>query len=215
MANEKIIPASQKLLFEILRDLPLSPVHMNLSMVADDILYPFCNAYSVSEVQTYLDKCKNGKIIPCSRANFEYIEQSIYGEGLFVPKIELAGIDHWPEEKRQEAIKSWINGGKIHRINYILDDFSQNNKGFANFREKHLETAINNGYHLRNMELWLRAQHRGGYNEGYYCRSSIETREGNVEFSFDNLSEFAKKDADSFFLKLSDKYKASVHSEAL
>jgi hypothetical protein len=97
----------------------------------------------------------------------------------------------------------WVNGGKFYKIEYKIDDFGRNNSGFEQFKKCHLENAMKNGYHIKDMDLWLKAHHRGGYNEGYYCNGDILKLGRDIEFRIGGLEDEKKNEMEAFFSKLS------------
>jgi len=149
----KIAVVSQELFTEAIRTLPLSPEHVELTMLANGIV----PEYKEDRREEYVAKCLEQDIIPFSGITFEYNEK----ENLFVPTEQK--IVSCEESTTRKAVE----GGKFNKLD-IKTWIRSPSQSFEDFKKEggFLDLLLENGYQFYYGDIWLNHMHFRGYNAG-------------------------------------------------
>jgi len=185
MANlaemDMVIESAPSLLaVEALRTFPIVPYDGRFRFLANGIQEPKWARDDEEKKENdrkYIATCLEAKVIPFSGVSMDYVEK----EKLFAPKA----YDSGPLTScREDSINALLEGGKIHKI---FLETSRHNEGFGVFRGNFLQTLIDKGYVLDDVNLCLTMRY---HNPDSTFKFNVdEKRKGLILHLGSNISE--------------------------
>lgn len=159
----RIRNTSQEFLQEIIKTFPISPKHMEIIMLAGNILDPdLLQEDKQGEIERYFSQCEEGGVIPFSSSQVEYDGET----GLFVPKSYIYdfSVQGFEPEVMQKAISHFIRGGKKHKLTFEVRPSRAylTERGFDFFRRNLLDDLLSNDYAVALGDLWTTYNHLTG-----------------------------------------------------
>ena len=204
MEELRIIEPSQELIFEALKTIPVNIERLNLEFLANGIL-PFANEEQMAE---HSSECEKAGVIPSSKIKLHYDSSQ---ETVIIGQIEI--INYYGPHLFKEVAEKIIVGGKFHKVEYIFVDY-QRGKAYKEFKDKHLDSLVENGYKLKFGDIWFSQFEGVGYHKGSCDRTSgvvmnhqrIEAVGPNKPKEFyDNVPEEKKQPIIDWFASLAKK----------
>ena len=158
---------SQELLKKTIETFPIIPNFGNVEFIANGIVLSSGAPGGTTGEEVYIAECNKNGVIPFSFLGFEYSESS----RSFVTKATFRGGSVIPDNEK--SLRSLLKGGKIYQIHADIDAHYGSRRSFDDFREKFMPLLLENGYAIRNIDLWLTYFTGSGYNEGIYRDTTL------------------------------------------
>ena len=156
---------------EILTTIPVQPISADIEFVADGLL-PLPRESSKAQQMSYMNDCEKLRILPFSFLELSYHYDDSQKSLLGPNNCPL--FSSWSARQYKQMGKSYIQGGKFHRVNVKIgqkhvDEFEQ----FVN-EKKDLDHLISEQYKIHKGAFTLTTTERvGGYAAGTYRDTSI------------------------------------------
>jgi len=145
--GEKVIrPISHDLISEVIKEIPVLPGRAEISMIIDGI--PFPDSYTQKCSEDYINECTVHKIIPASRLIFDCNNRVLNMPYWIENKIYSWDNNELPNEERTRFISMLLDGGRIHKLSFNIEDWSQQRSGFMRFRDEVLDGILEKGYQV-------------------------------------------------------------------
>lgn len=142
---------SQELFKVAIQTMPVTPVHGEVTLLADDLDYPgdgfYRNEYSTQE---YLEECAKKGILPHTKIQ-ELV--SPYGTSIRELNIGSCNIVGTPLEQ--------VISGRVHKVHIVGSLSGWSEEYFEQFRNITLPKLLEQGYQIRDGQFWLNSYGAG------------------------------------------------------
>lgn len=161
---------SQDLYINALRTIPVTPIHAEMTFLAEGLEAPFTRGQE--EIARYMQECTVKGIVPYSVTNIEIRDGKIFrNESSVEPPTREDS-----ESLKEAAVFSRFNRTREHKVHLNFHIHAQWGSYDA-IRDRYLDQLLNLGYQIGRTELWLSSYHLSGYNDGDYPATKVTINE--------------------------------------